>query len=128
MALIDKAEKKKVRIDEEYFIEDGREEKPRPIAKVESEKLFDIKIDEDYIKTQEESLEGKDTTFSEDDSEFKVNARKLEKDLVGITVPEFKSMWKAHSAAFNDCEVKSEAAFRSGPILSIGYQRIFASP
>ena len=119
MGLIKELEKKSVKVEENYFSLEQQDEK---LAVLEgSDRSIDIKIDEDYIKPHEESMEGKDTTFSEDDVDLKSRAKRLEKELAGIMIPEFKALWKTHSAAFNDYEVDSESAFKKDKILSLGY-------
>ncbi len=121
MAMINEMEKKNVKIDEDYFeIAEKEEEEYADLGKMEKPSSVDIKIDENYIKSQEESIEGKDTTFSEDEVELKNRVKKLEKELAGITVPGFAGLWKAHSSAFNDCKIRGEEVFRVGSILSIG--------
>ncbi len=114
--MVAELEKKNVRIVDEYFASDARQEKPCGGT------TLDIKIDDDYIQPEaDEFIEGKETAFSEDEAELKIRARRFEKDLAAIAVPEFRALWKTQqSTAFSDFEVRSESAFRAGSALSIG--------
>lgn len=127
MLKIAEFEKKSIQVNENYFEKaDNFEEEfedLKDVVKTSPIKEIDIKIDEDYIKTNEEfginSLEGKDTNFSEDEAEFKQRVKKLENDLANIQIPGFTKMWKSHSNAFNEIEIKSEDVFRIGKFPNI---------